>query len=79
MRKIVDIVLLALHSLSVHPVRSGLTMLGIIFGVCSVSIMLAIQAGAAKEAQDTLGVLGSNNVIMNSLEPAFGPPAAPSS
>ena len=70
MRKIVDIVLLALHSLSVHPVRSGLTMLGIIFGVCSVSIMLAIQAGAAKEAQDTLGLLGSNNVIMNSLEPA---------
>ena len=70
MGKIIDIILLAMHSLSVHLVRSGLTMLGIVFGVCSVSIMLAIQAGASKEAQDKLSILGSNNVIMNSIEPA---------
>ena len=70
MGKLVDILLLALHSLSVHLVRSGLTMLGIVFGVCSVSIMLAIQTGASKEAQDKLSILGSNNVIMNSIEPA---------
>lgn len=70
MGKLVDIILLALHSLSVHLVRSGLTMLGIVFGVCSVSIMLAIQTGASKEAQEKLSVLGSNNVIMNSVEPA---------
>ncbi len=70
MGKLIDIILLALHSLSVHLVRSGLTMLGIVFGVCSVSIMLAIQTGASKEAQDKLSVLGSNNVIINSIEPA---------
>ena len=70
MGKLIDIILLALHSLSVHLVRSGLTMLGIVFGVCSVSIMLAIQTGASKEAQDKLSILGSNNVIVNSIEPA---------
>jgi putative ABC transport system permease protein len=70
MGKIVDIILLALHSLSVHLVRSGLTMLGIVFGVCSVSIMLAIQTGASKEAQEKLSILGSSNVIINSIEPA---------
>ena len=69
MGKLFDIILLSLHSLSVHLVRSALTMLGIVFGVCSVSIMLAIQAGASKEAQDRLSVLGSNNVIINSIEP----------
>ena len=70
MGKLIDIILLALHSLSVHLVRSGLTMLGIVFGVCSVSIMLAIQTGASKEAQDKLSILGSNNIIINSIEPA---------
>jgi len=70
MGKIIDIILFALHSLSAHFVRSGLTMLGIVFGVCSVSVMLAIQAGASKEAQEKLSILGSNNVIINSVEPA---------
>ena len=70
MGKLLDIIVLALHSLSVHIVRSALTMLGIVFGVCSVSVMLAIQTGASKEAQEKLSILGSNNVIMNSIEPA---------
>jgi putative ABC transport system permease protein len=70
MGKLIDTILLALHSLSVHLVRSGLTMLGIVFGVCSVTIMLAIQTGASKEAQEKLSILGSNNVIINSIEPA---------
>ncbi len=70
MGKLLDVMFLAIHSLSVHLVRSGLTMLGIVFGVCGVSVMLAIQAGASKEAQEELSVLGSTNVIINSIEPA---------
>ncbi len=70
MGKLLDIILLALHSLSVHLVRSALTMLGIVFGVCSVSVMLAIQTGASREAQEKLSILGSSNVIINSIEPA---------
>ena len=42
---------LAMKSLLLHKLRSGLTMLGIVFGVFSVIAMLAIGEGAS--AQDS--------------------------
>ncbi len=72
MGKLLDIVLLAVHSLRVHIVRSILTMIGIIFGVCSVSIMLAINAGAGKQSADLLRELGSNSIIFSSIKPSAG-------
>jgi len=68
--KIVDILLLSLHSLMVHKVRSALTMLGIIFGVCSVSIMLAINEGAGEKAKEILRELGSSNIIIDAEKPS---------
>ncbi|MBI5396340.1 MAG: ABC transporter permease, partial [Verrucomicrobia bacterium] len=47
-----------------------LTMLGIIFGVCSVIAMLAIGEGASYEAQEAIKKLGSNNIILRSVKPA---------
>jgi putative ABC transport system permease protein len=67
--KVSDIVLLSLHSLAVHKVRSGLTMLGVIFGVCSVIIMLAINEGSSYESQLVFRELGSDNIIVNSVKP----------
>lgn len=72
MSKIFDILLLAFYSLRVHLVRSVLTMVGIIFGVCSVSIMLAINAGAGKQSADLLRELGSNSIIFSSIKPSAG-------
>ena len=72
MSKLIDIVLLAFHSLRVHVVRSILTMIGIIFGVCSVSIMLAINAGAGKQSADLLRELGSTSIIFSSVKPSTG-------
>ena len=72
MGKFLDIILLAVHSLRVHIVRSVLTMIGIIFGVCSVSIMLAINAGAGKQSADLLRELGSNSIIFSSVKPSAG-------
>ena len=43
---------LALKSLLLHKLRSGLTMLGIVFGVFSVIAMLAIGEGASQQAQE---------------------------
>lgn len=60
---------LGIKSLLLHKLRSGLTMLGIIFGVCSVIAMLAIGEGASYEAQERIKRLGSNNVIVNSFKP----------
>jgi putative ABC transport system permease protein len=58
-----------IRTLLLHKLRSGLTMLGIIFGVCSVIAMLAIGEGASYEAQQAIKKLGSNNIIIRSVKP----------
>ncbi|MCE5328398.1 MAG: ABC transporter permease [Planctomycetaceae bacterium] len=78
LHKVADIFTLGLHSLSVHIVRSVLTALGIIIGVCSVVIMLAANEGAAQKAALTLRALGSNNIIINSVKLPDLASAAPS-
>jgi putative ABC transport system permease protein len=61
---------LGVKSLLLHKLRSILTMLGIIFGVCSVIAMLAIGEGASYEAQEAIKRLGSDNIIIRSVKPA---------
>ena len=60
---------LAVKSLWLHRLRSLLTVLGIVFGVCSVIAMLAIGEGASFEAQEQIKNLGSQNVILRSIKP----------
>jgi putative ABC transport system permease protein len=60
---------LGIRSLWLHRLRSLLTALGIVFGVCSVIAMLAIGEGASYEAQEMIKNLGSQNIILNSLKP----------
>ena len=57
-------------SLWLHKLRSLLTTLGIVFGVCSVVAMLAIGEGASFEVQEQIKQLGSNNIIIRSVKPA---------
>lgn len=52
-----------------HRLRSLLTVLGIVFGVCSVIAMLAIGEGASYEAQEQIKNLGSQNIILRSVKP----------
>ena len=61
---------LGIKSLMLHKLRAALTMLGIIFGVCSVIAMLAIGEGASFEAQQEIKKLGSDNIILRSVKPA---------
>lgn len=60
---------LALKSLLLHKLRSGLTMLGIVFGVFSVIAMLAIGEGASAQAQAQVRQLGATNIIVVSVKP----------
>ena len=60
---------LGVRSLWLHRLRSLLTMLGIVFGVCSVIAMLAIGEGASYEAQEQIKNLGSQNIILRSSKP----------
>ncbi len=54
----------ALDGVSTHKLRSGLTMLGIMFGVGAVISMLSIGAGAARQAQAMIDQLGMRNVLV---------------
>jgi len=65
----ISTVRLGAKSLLLHKLRSVLTMLGIIFGVCSVIAMLAIGEGASYEAQEAIKKLGSQNIIIRSIKP----------
>jgi putative ABC transport system permease protein len=67
--RLVRTVRLGLKSLWMHRLRSLLTMLGIVFGVCSVIAMLAVGEGASHEAQEQIRALGSNNIILRSFKP----------
>jgi putative ABC transport system permease protein len=60
---------LGVRSLWLHRLRSFLTVLGIVFGVCSVIAMLAIGEGASYEAQEQIKNLGSQNIILRSIKP----------
>ena len=61
---------LGAKSLWMHRLRSTLTAMGIVFGVCSVIAMLAIGEGASREAQDQIARLGSRNIIVKTVKPA---------
>jgi putative ABC transport system permease protein len=67
---------LALKSLLLHKLRSGLTMLGIVFGVFSVIAMLAIGEGASRQAEAQVLQLGATNVIVRSIKPPDDPSAS---
>ena len=62
-------VLLGVENLLLHKLRSFLTMLGVVFGVGSVVAMLSVGEGASKEALEQIRKVGSNNIIITSMNP----------
>ncbi len=60
---------LGLRSLAAHRLRSGLTALGIILGVASVIIMLAVGEAARYQALKQLEDLGVNTILLRSVKP----------
>jgi putative ABC transport system permease protein len=60
---------LGLKSLMLHKLRSGLTALGLIFGVAAVITMLAVGEGSSRDAQVRFEQLGATNIILRSVKP----------
>jgi putative ABC transport system permease protein len=58
----------AMRSLAAHKLRSLLSMLGMLFGVGAVIAMLAIGAGAERQAMDMIERLGLRNVLLKAKE-----------
>lgn len=67
---LIQIIKLGVKSLLLHKMRSALTVLGIVFGVCSVIAMLSIGEGASQEAQERIRLLGTNNIIIEAVKPS---------
>src|SRR3954447_23863830 len=61
---------LGMKSLFLHKLRSGLTVLGIVFGVAAVISMLAIAEGTSRDAQEQIKALGATNIIIRSVKPS---------
>lgn len=55
----------ALRSVRANPLRSGLTMLGIVIGVASVMTVLAIGSGAQTDVANQIRAVGANVLMVN--------------
>ncbi len=60
---------LGINNLRLHKLRSLLTSLGIIFGVAAVICMLSISEGASADEMRMIQLLGTKNIIVNSVKP----------
>ncbi len=60
---------LSIYSLTVHPLRSILTVLAIVLGVASVIVMLAVGEAARVQAVKQIEELGATNIILRSVKP----------
>src|SRR5436309_9708571 len=69
MRRIWRSLKLGMKSLLLHKLRSGLTVLGIVFGVAAVISMLAVGEGSSRKAQEQFRLLGATNIIYRSMKP----------
>ncbi len=71
-----ELLRLAGRNLRGYPLRTLLTTLGIVFGVASVIVMLALGEGAQREILAQIGQLGIRNVIVNTVKPQDSPDQA---
>ena len=55
---------IALRGLAANKLRSFLTMLGIIIGVASVIVLVAVGTGSSKQVEDRINQLGTNTLTV---------------
>jgi putative ABC transport system permease protein len=60
---------LGTKSLLLHPLRSGLTMLGIMIGVWAVIVLSAVSQGASDQVVKQIESLGADTIIVRSVKP----------
>jgi len=68
--KFTEILRLGLANLLVHPGRSILTMLGILFGVTAVIATLAVVGGISERMKEEVLRMGTTNIIVEAVKPA---------
>ncbi len=68
----IETIRLGIKNIHLHKLRSFLTTLGIICGVGAVICMLSIQEGASEAEMRLIRLLGTHNVIIQSVKPEGG-------
>jgi len=63
---------LALRSVLRNPLRSFLTLLGIVIGVAAVIAMITIGSGTTERVKEDIAKLGSNLLVVSAARPARG-------
>jgi putative ABC transport system permease protein len=63
-----DALVLGLRDLAAHRLRSSLAALGIVLGVASVIVMLAVGEAARYQALKQLEDLGANTILLRSMK-----------
>jgi putative ABC transport system permease protein len=68
---------LAIRALVRNPIRSALTMLGIVFGISAVIAMVAFGKGAQQSVKDVFASLGTNVLVLGNAQgrSSMGPSA----
>ena len=61
---------LSVKNLLMHPLRSGLTVLGIFIGVSGVIWLLAIGEGIGRASEEQIAALGARNIIVRTIKPS---------
>jgi len=69
MERLLHTIRVGLKSISVHRLRSTLTVLGIVLGVASVIVMLGVGEAARFQAIEQIKGLGATNIIVRSVKP----------
>src|SRR3972149_5645223 len=65
--KLKEVFSTAWEGLTLNKVRSFLTTLGVIIGVASVIVMLAVSAGAEAAIAEQINALGANLIIVSPM------------
>jgi len=69
---ILEILRFALRGLSANKLRSGLTTLGILIGVGSVVLLVAVGNGSSQSIQNNIDKLGTNRITVSHIGGGFG-------
>ncbi|MFC0210999.1 ABC transporter permease [Paenibacillus chartarius] len=63
----IELVMMALKTVVANPMRTILTMLGVIIGVCSVIVLVSIGRGTSEQIAKQYEQLGANLLVVNVL------------
>jgi putative ABC transport system permease protein len=72
MRMFLTLAAQAWKALAIHPLRTALAMLGMIVGVGSVVVMLAVAQGSQERVRQVMRSLGTNVLVVTSGAPTAG-------